>query len=332
MNIEMEKISLANLPTKIERLDYTSNKFKRNIFIKRDDFTGIELSGNKVRKLEYALAEALSQGADTIITCGGIQSNHARATAAAATKLGLKSILILSSDEELPPNGNYLLDMLLGAEVRFISSEDYSHNLKAILNEVAENLKNEGRKGYIIPTGASNGIGTFGYFNALKEIVEQEKQLGLEFDTICCTVGSGGTYAGLCLGNKILNLNRQIIGFNISSTKEYFIDEVIKISKEFYSYLEGNNTLEEADIKIIDGNVGLGYALSTPEELKFLNDFAKNEGIILDPVYTAKAMKGLYSELGNPKTNYLNNSKNILFIHTGGLFGLFPKSLEFEFN
>lgn len=331
MSIKVEKISLANLPTKIEKLNYTSKKFNKNIFIKRDDQTGTELGGNKVRKLEFALAEALAQGADTIITCGGTQSNHARATAAAAAKLGLKSILILSSDEKTPIDGNYLLDMLFGAEVRFISSYDYTNNISLIMQDTLKELSKNGHTGYIIPTGASNGIGTFGYFDAIKEISKQEELLGINFDTICCTVGSGGTYAGLCLGNKMLNLDKNIVGFNICSDREHFVSEIIEISKEFYSYLKEDNALLEEDIKIIDGNVGRGYALSTAEELEFLNSFAKNEGIVLDPVYTSKAMKGIYSELENPKTSYLSKSNNILFIHTGGIFGLFPKKFQFEF-
>lgn len=324
-----KKLKLGNFPTKIERLEKLSTMLKEHIFIKRDDQTGTEISGNKIRKLEYSINEAINNDCDTLITCGGIQSNHARATAAAGIKLGLKSILVLKSDDKPEVEGNYLLDRIMGADVRIISSEDYKNRRQEIMKEIVEELKEKGRKGYIIPEGASNGIGTFGYVNCFNEILEQEKELGITFDTIVATVGSGGTFAGLYLGNKITGSNKKIVGINITDTAEIFKDRVCSILEEAKTYIPHKDfEITKEDMCIIDGYVGDGYAISRAEELEFICDFAEAEGIILDPVYTGKAMRGLYSEL---KKGTLSDSNNILFIHTGGLFGLFSKKGQFGF-
>ncbi len=325
-DLPVEKVYLANLPTKIQKLINTSLKCGTDIFIKRDDQTGTELSGNKIRKLEYAIAEAKKNNCTTLITCGGIQSNHCRATAAAAVKQGMDCILVLAADEKVPPNGNLLMDYLFGADVRFVSSEEYA-NRDAIMQNICEELSAQRKKGYIIPMGASNGIGTFGYYNAMNEIIEQEKQLGISFDSIVCTVGSGGTYAGLCLSNKENGYGKKIIGISISESADFFVNQVIEISKEFYCYFGRNDALTADDICIIEGYAGKGYALSSPHELEFIKNFARQEAIILDPVYTGKAMYGLSREIA--KGTHFNEEENILFIHTGGLFGLFPKSGEF---
>lgn len=313
-------IKLANLPTKIEKLERFFECYNKNIYIKRDDQTGSELSGNKVRKLEFAIQEALDLGAKTLITCGGIQSNHARATAAAATKMGLKCILVLRQGEDHKPDGNYFLDLLLGAEVRLVSSEEFSENLPQILEEVKKECDEKGEDGYILPVGASNGIGTFGYIKAMEEIVSQEKEMGISFDTIVCTVGSAGTYAGLLMANKALNLGKKIVGFSVSNSTEEFTNRTKELFKEAEKYL-GEEIDASEDINIIDNYIGLGYALSQPEEIEFIKDFAKSEGIILDPVYTGKCMYGFYKEL---EKGTFEDSKNILFIHTGGIFGIFP--------
>ena len=286
-----KKLTLGNFPTKIERLEKLSKMLGAHIYIKRDDQTGSELSGNKIRKLEYSIWEAISNDCDTLITCGGIQSNHARATAAAGIKLGLKSILVLKSDEKPEKEGNYLLDKILGADVRIISSQDYKEKRQEIMEDIVKELAAKGRKGYIIPEGASNGVGTFGYVKCFKEILEQEKELGITFDTIVATVGSGGTYAGLYLGNKLTESNKKIVGINICDTAEYFKDRVCDILDEVKTYIPDRKfEVSKDDMYIIDGYVGDGYAISRAEELEFICDFAEAEGIILDPVYTGKAM------------------------------------------
>lgn len=324
-----KKLKLGNFPTKIERLEKLSTMLKENIYIKRDDQTGSEVSGNKIRKLEFSINEAINNDCDTLITCGGIQSNHARATAAAGIKLGLKSVLVLRSDETPEMEGNYLIDKIMGADIRIISSEDYRERRQEIMENILKELEEKGRKGYIIPEGASNGIGTFGYINCFKEILDQEKELGITFDTIVTAVGSGGTFAGLYLGNKLTESNKKIVGINVCDSAEYFKDKVCSILEEVKTYIPDRKfEITKNDMHIIDGYVGDGYALSRPEELEFICDFAEAEGIILDPVYTGKTMRGLYTEL---KKGTFKDSKNILFIHTGGIFGLFSKRNQFGF-
>ena len=324
-----KKLKLGNFPTKIERLEKLSTMLKENIYIKRDDQTGSEVSGNKIRKLEFSINEAINNDCDTLITCGGIQSNHARATAAAGIKLGLKSVLVLRSDETPEMEGNYLIDKIMGADIRIISSEDYRERRQEIMENILKELEEKGRKGYIIPEGASNGIGTFGYINCFKEILDQEKELGITFDTIVTAVGSGGTFAGLYLGNKLTESNKKIVGINVCDSAEYFKDKVCSILEEVKTYIPDRKfEITKDDMHIINGYVGDGYALSRPEELEFICDFAEAEGIILDPVYTGKTMRGLYTEL---KKGTFKDSKNILFIHTGGIFGLFSKRNQFGF-
>jgi D-cysteine desulfhydrase len=329
MNDLPERIKLANLPTNIEKLERFSEKLEGpTIYIKRDDQTGAEISGNKVRKLEYAVAEAISQKADTLITCGGIQSNHARATAAVAAKLGLNSCLVLRTDKPENPDGNHFLAKVLGADIKFVSREKYSSSRMEIMERIKADLKEKGRIGYILPEGASNGIGTFGYYNAMEEILEQEKELDIKFDAVVVAIGSGGTYAGLFYANKVLKNTAKIIGFNVCDDAEYFKKGISNILKESFEYTDEDITFTKNDIDIIDGYVGDGYAISKPEELSFIMDLAKLEGVILDPVYTGKAMYGLAKEI---EKGTMKEFKNILFIHTGGLFGLFPKRDQFDF-
>lgn len=324
-----KKLRLGNFPTRIERLEKFSTIVKEHVYIKRDDQTGTEFSGNKIRKLEYSINEAINNDCDTLITCGGIQSNHARATAAAGIKLGLKSVLVLRSDEKPELEGNYLIDKIMGADVRIISSEDYRERRQEIMENILKELEAKGRKGYIIPEGASNGVGTFGYLACFKEILEQEKEHGIVFDTIVTAIGSGGTFAGLYLGNKLTNSGKKIVGINVCDTAEYFKERVSEILKEVKTYIPDTEfEISKDDMCIIDGYVGDGYAVSRTEELDFICDFAEAEGIILDPVYTGKAMRGLYTEI---KKGTFKDSKNILFIHTGGLFGLFSKRDQFGF-
>lgn len=325
-----EKLTLANLPTPIQKLERFSRRAGGpDIYIKRDDFTGIEISGNKVRKLEFAVKEALDQGCDTLITCGGIQSNHARATAAAAVQLGLKCGLLLREPGKPELAGNYFLDRVLGADIRLVSEEGYAKNRGPIMENLAKEYAEKGHKAYILPEGASFGIGNFGYFECMEEILEQEKALGITFDGIVCAVGSGGTYGGLFLANKLYECGKQIIGVNVSADAAHFRRAISRILTESKAYLDRDFQWESEEIHIADGYVGRGYALSRPEELQFIQELAREEGVILDPVYTGKAMYGFYSELQKGRYHELSN---VLFIHTGGLYGLFPAASLFEYG
>ncbi|MCI6033010.1 D-cysteine desulfhydrase family protein [Fusobacterium varium] len=324
-----KKLSLANFPTKIEKLEKISNESGVNIYIKRDDQTGSDMSGNKIRKLEYSIYEALENGCDTLITCGGIQSNHARATAAAGIKLGMRAILVLRSDETPEMEGNYFLDKVIGADVRIISSDDYRERRMEIMEKIKAESDAEGHKAYIIPEGASNGIGSLGYYSAMKEIKEQEKELGIKFDRIVAAVGSGGTYAGLCMGNaEFFNGEKKITGFNVCDDAEFFKKRSEEIIEEAQKYLDKSIIIKAEEMDIIDGYVGIGYAQSRDEELEFIQKTAKKEGVIFDPVYTGKAMYGMMNEI---EKGTFKKGENVLFIHTGGLFGIFSKRNQFKF-
>lgn len=322
----MEKIHLANLPTPIEKLDSLSHKLNKNIYMKRDDLTDMVASGNKIRKLEYAVAEALKQGADTLITCGGLQSNHARATAAIAARLHLKCVLLLRKEEgNNEVNGNCFLDYLLGADVFIKEHDDFQENKEIYLEELKKEYEKKNFHPYVIPMGASNGIGTLGYVDAYQEILDYEKNQNITFDTIVCAVGSGGTYAGLYIGNALAHQKKNIIGINVCDDEDYFKKEIHHIILETLPLLNVNE-IDESHIHIIDGYVGKGYAQSQKIELDEIKKLAMLEGIILDPVYTGKAYFGLLHEI---EKGTFEKAKNILFIHTGGIFGLLAKANEF---
>lgn len=304
----MKRVSLANLPTEIIKLEKLSSQYNKNIYLKRDDFTGTEISGNKVRKLEYAIAQALDNNCDTIITIGSIQSNHCRATAAVCAKLGLECHLILKGEIK-DIEGNLFLDYILGANVHMVVDDT---EVEEKVEKLTTNLENQGKKPYIIPVGASNPIGTFGYINSYEEILKQEKDMDIKFDLIAIPVGSGGTYGGLWYGNYINNNDKKILGFAVCDSEEYFKDVVKDILTEIDNEINSFESLE-----INDSYTGEGYAKATKEELEFYYEIGKTEGIVLDPCYTGKAFRGLIKEieLGNIKED------NILFIHTGGLMG-----------
>lgn len=305
----MHKLTIANLNTPIQKLEKLSQELGKNIFIKRDDFTGTEISGNKVRKLEYSVSFALDHGYDTVVTTGGIQSNHARATAAVCAMMDLECHLILRGEEK-EYEGNLFLDYILGANVTVIppgaSREDAMEELK-------KTLEAQGKKVFLIPVGASDAIGSRGYMNCYNEIVKQEEQMDIQFDSINLAIGSGGTYAGLWYGSEQAASKKKIIGYSVDNTAEAFKEDVINIVKDI-DHSEHNFD----SISINDNFIGLGYAQATEEELAFYIDFARSEGIVLDPVYTGKALRGLVTEI---KRGSYDDQENILFIHTGGLQG-----------
>lgn len=326
--MKITKLRLANLPTPIKKSRFLSNELGINLYIKRDDYTGIEISGNKIRKLEYVFKKVLDSGFNGVITTGGIQSNHCRATVAAATSLGLKSIVLLKVAEAPKIEGNFFLDNLFGAQIRYCTPEEYRTSRNQLMQDIASQESKMGNNYFVIPEGASFGIGSMGYFEAMEEIVRQEKELGIKFDTIVVATGSGGTYSGLYLANKYHKLNKRIIGFAVCDDSEYFVKQIDGINRESLEYLDKEVDISREDIEINDRYKGIGYAISRPEELEFIKLIASKEALLLDPVYTGKAMYGLYNEA---KAGNLKDAGNILFIHTGGLFGLFPKQDQFVF-
>jgi len=337
---DMNKLSLANLPTRIQHMPHWSAECGKNIYVKRDDQTGSEWSGNKIRKLEFAVKEAVDLGCNLLITCGGIQSNHCRATVAVATRLGMRSAVLLRISEEPPLEGNYFLDRLMGSDVRFCTSDEYRNHRAEIMQEMADGYAAQGFKPYVIPEGASFGIGTLGYYHAMKEIVAQERETGITFDTVLVATGSGGTLAGLQLSNLVNGYGKRVIGVCVCDDAAYFQDIAVRISREALPYLVAQGELSQdradrvaaalkpADFELFEEYVGIGYALSRPEELEHIARMARLEATVFDPVYTGKATYGMVNEL--KAGGRLRSSENILFIHTGGLFGLFPVSRSFQ--
>ena len=323
------QIHLAQLPTPVQPLRRLSKKFGVELYVKRDDLTGIALSGNKIRKLEFVLADALAQKADTVITCGGGQSNHCRATAIAAAMLDLDCRLLLRTpDPSNPPEpeGNILLDRMAGAEIVWITPDEYQQRDELMAREAAS-LQENGRKVYCIPEGASNALGALGYIRAAEELVNDIANTvggGNQPCTIINAAGSGGTSAGLILGAKIFDLNARIASVNVSSDRDYFVRAIGNICERAIADYQLNlNFDRQRDVEIIDGYVGLGYALSQAEELDLICEVARIEGIFLDPVYTGKAFFGMIQELKRDPKCF---GERIVFMHTGGLFGLFPKA------
>lgn len=325
------QINLAKLPTPVQLLRRLSEKYGVELYVKRDDQSGIALSGNKIRKLEFVLADALAQKADTVITCGGVQSNHCRATAIAAAMLGLDCRLLLRTpDPSNPPllEGNILLDRMAGADIIWITPDEYKQR-DELMDSEAASLKASGRSAYTIPEGASNALGALGYVRAMEELVNDiTTTLGGANRpcTIITAAGSGGTSAGLILGAKIFDVNARIAGVNVCDDREYFVRAIGDICEQaIVDYHLDIDFNRRRDVEIIDGYVGLGYALSQTEELELICEVARTEGIFLDPVYTGKAFFGMIQELKRDPKCF---GERIIFVHTGGIFGLFPKASQ----
>ncbi|OGV45494.1 MAG: hypothetical protein A2X46_00390 [Lentisphaerae bacterium GWF2_57_35] len=316
-------MALAQRPTPLRRWAVAGMPADVELWIKRDDQTGITLSGNKARKLEFLLADALQKGADTVITCGGIQSNHARATAVAARELGLDSHLLLNHPQpDRNPGlvGNLLLDRLVGAQIHLITYEEYQQR-ETLMRQLADRLIAQGRKPCIIPEGGSNALGSWGYLEAIRELQEQTEQAQAGLTDIVFACGSGGTAAGLSLGVKRSGWPVRVHAVNVCLHADYFHKKVASIVQGMGAEYSPD------DLDIMDGYVGLGYAKSRPEELLLMRDVARATGVILDPVYTGKAFFGLWNELSQAGRARFKGAK-ILFIHTGGLFGLYEKLSE----
>jgi len=312
-----ERVRLARLPTPIEPLTRISAEVGAEIFVKRDDLTGAALSGNKVRKLEFLMRNALDRGAKKVLTCGGIQSNHARATAVAAARLGLSAHLLLRGDPPDAPEGNVLLDRLAGASIEYVTPEEY----RRADERMAALASNETPAAYPIPEGGSNALGALGYAKAVEEILAFEAEAGIAFDAVVHACGSGGTTAGLVLGKRAFGLSAEVYGVNVCDDEAFFKEKVARILGEAAERFAPDLSFTEDDVRILDGHVGPGYAQNLPADFETIRRLARTEGLFLDPVYSGKAMKGLLGEIDGGR---LAGARRILFVHTGGIFGLFP--------
>ena len=304
-----EKIPLGLFPTPIQRLDNLSRLLNTNVYIKRDDLTGLGLGGNKVRKLEYLMAEARRQGAKTVYTTGGAQSNHAMLTAAAAARLGMKAVLILKKRGVTACRGNQLLERLMGTEVIFMDTDDYAD----IYAEMHRLGRQTGEAYYTIPCGGSNALGCLGYVDCAQEIALQ----GIHFDHIVCAEGSGGTLAGLALGAKLFMPGTRVHGMMVDS--DDFGAITLRLMREAAVLLGADISLEPDDFQLRD-LCGPGYAIPSDEGNAAVRMMAGEEGLFLDPVYTGKAFAGL---VAMAREGAFRQAENVLFIHTGGAGGLF---------
>jgi len=319
-------IKLAQLPTPIEKLSQLTARLEGpEIYIKRDDYTGIAETGNKVRKLEFILAEAQRLKSSHLITCGGYQSNHARTTAVLAARLGLGCHLVLRNGMSSAMEGNLFLSRLVGAEIQQVTPEEYMH-VNDIMQGVALDIKSKGGKAYIIPEGGSNEFGVLGYVRAMEEMDKQLKERSISIQHMVVPVGSGGTYAGLLLGKYLFDLPVAVHGINVCDNEAYFTNKISKLIDKVCKRFSLDLKSAKKEISIIDGYVGKGYGLSSQNEIELIKQVAQKDGIILDPVYTGKAMHGLIDQI---RQGRFKPGEKVLFLHTGGIFGLFPKKSLF---
>ena len=305
--------------TPIEKLSNFSKEFDGpNIFIKRDDLLGLTAGGNKTRKLEFLVAEALSVGADTLITCGAVQSNHCRLTLSAAVKEGLRCRLVLEervADSYNPEaSGNNFLFRLLGVEK--IKVVPGGSDMMKEMQNVADELIAESRKPYIIPGGGSTPLGALGYVACAEEILAQAFEKGIKFDCVVCASGSAGTHAGLITGFCGNNSLIPVIGINVSRTKEDQEKLVYDLVQKTVDYIGIKSKISKDAVVCYDEYVGPGYSLPTSEMAEAVRMLAGTEGILLDPVYTGKAMAGLIGLIR--KGGVFKKNDNVLFVHTGG--------------
>ncbi len=313
---DFARVSLAILPTPIQKLENISRILGTNVWIKRDDMTGIGLGGNKVRKLEFLLADAKAKGAEVVFTTGGAQSNHAMLTAACAKKLGLTPILILKKRGVTERKGNQLLEYLMDTDVRFMDTDSYD-DIYAEIDRVGQEL---GRPYYKIPCGGSNALGALGYVSCIKEIADS----GLPFDHIVCAEGSGGTHAGVALGAKLFMPNTRTTGIMVDS--DPFDVITLGIMREAAKLLESDVELTPEDVHLLD-MCGPGYAIPSREGNAAIRMMAENEGLFLDPVYTGKAFAGLVKMARN---GAFRPDDNVLFLYSGGAGGLFAVDVDLE--
>jgi len=316
---KFERIKLGHFPTPIEHLkNITKYLNGPNIFIKRDDCTGLATGGNKTRKLEFLIPDAIKNKAELIVTVGAVQSNHARQTAAACALMGLKCLIVLEQRLKDPPesymkSGNVFLDKLFGAEVKVCpKNEDVSKYSEKLIKDI----KSKGTNVYFIPGGGSNSVGALGYVECLNEIIKENNKYN--FSQIVHATGSAGTQAGLLAGRKYFNCNIPVTGICVRHKKDIQVDKVYEEAKKTCEKLSCN-TLNKSDVIVYDEYIGPGYGEPTESMIEATKLLARKEAILLDPVYSGKAFAGLIGLIKNKK---FKKNDNVLFIHTGGAVSL----------
>ncbi|MBT4522581.1 MAG: D-cysteine desulfhydrase family protein [Halieaceae bacterium] len=322
------KVDLACTPTPLQYMARASHQWGcgHRLWVKRDDLTGSVLSGNKVRKLEYIAAYALDNGYDTLMTCGGLQSNHCRATALVGAQLGLDVHLLLRGDAPTDHDGNYLLDQLAGATVDCYPVRQYVEDLEALFEQWRGHYAGNNRKALVIPTGGSDGLGVWGYIEACEELAADFASAGIEQAHLVTASGSGGTQAGLTLGAELLNLPATVWGVNVCDDEQYFVN---KVGADVADWQLRNPGMPRFTVtpRVLDGYVGAGYGKASPAVFELIAQLSRLEGVVLDPVYTGKAFAGMVAEIASGR---FDGCRDIVFVHTGGIFGLFPQREGFR--
>lgn len=316
----LPKVRLLTGPTPIEKCDRLKAALPGcpNLYIKRDDFTSYLVGGNKIRKLEYSMADVLQQKATAVITVGSVRSNHARITAMVARRWGLRCILVLNGNYEDKPSGNSLIMKLLGVEIVPVETRD---DRLPVMEETTARLRNEGERVYQIPLGASDEIGSFGMTAAFEEMTQYENETQVYFDTIVLASSSGGTQAGLEVGKRLADRTAlRVMGVSPDDPAANIGKTVVGIATKMLERLGRRDRITSGDIHIDDAYVGPGYGLPTPGAEEALRLFARTESILLDPIYTIKAGAALVDYC---RKGVFGPNENVLFWHTGGLIGLF---------
>jgi D-cysteine desulfhydrase len=312
--VDIPRLNFAHLPTPLEALPRLSEALGGpHLLVKRDDQTGLAFGGNKTRKLEFLVAEAREQEAKTLISGGASQSNHCRQTAAAAARFGFECILVLTGAESQQASGNLLLDQLFGAQIVYVGDRK---DRDSILRETFEQATKEGKKPYLVPYGGSNATGALGYAFAMKELMEQN----VSADWIVFASSSGGTHAGLLLGQRIFGFSGRILGISIDESEEWLKSEVSKLASATSEKVGKRIEFTPVDVLVNADYCGAGYGVVTEQEREAIRLFANCEGLLLDPVYTARAASGLIDLV---RKGFLKRDETVLFLHTGGQPALF---------
>jgi D-cysteine desulfhydrase len=320
---EPARLKLARIPTPVVELKNVARQIGiQRLLVKRDDQTGFELSGNKIRKLEYILADAVASGADALVTHGGFQSNHCRATAAAGASLGLRVRLLLRCPDPRPADdGNLFLDRLFGADVTIHHPDEYNGRRTEMIETAMEAERRAGHRPYFFPVGASIPLGCWGYIRCVAELIEQ---IGRDTPlAIYCAVSSVGTCTGLSIGRTLLGCrNWRIRGVPVSDSVQILNADIRNLERQTNERFDLGLREDDTPIDLIDGFIGEGYAIPYPEEVETIRSVARSEGMLLDPVYTGKAMTGMLATICNGD---LRPGETPVFIHTGGAFGLMAR-------
>ena len=316
------RVDICHQPTPIEPMPRLSKALGGpNLFVKRDDCTGLATGGNKTRKLEFLVGEAVEQGADMLVTQGAVQSNHVRQSAAAACRFGMDchALLerrVLGTDADYEQTGNVLFDRLFGASIEF---RDAGLDMNAEAMAVTERLRGEGRKPYFIPGGGSNEVGALGYASCAEEIIDQSDSMGIRFNWIVMATGSTGTQAGLVAGLSALGRKLPVLGISVRQPMEKQVSAVHALAVRTCDKLSSEQ-LPIDDVLVDDGYVGKGYGYPAESTLEAIRMAARYEGLLLDPVYSGKGFAGM---LAKAREGFFNPGDNILFLHTGGAAALF---------